>query len=135
MRNRLVIVFAVAVGFLAPHPLIAHHTGSTVLAEESITMKGVVQGWLWSNPHCLLTFEVTGEDGKVVRWVAETQAPNSIYSSGYRANSFKAGDEVTVTLQPAANGQPFGRLSGAVLPDGSRLGGQGGGRGRGATEQ
>ena len=31
------------------------------------------------NPHCLLRIDVTGEDGQVVEWIAETQAPNTIY--------------------------------------------------------
>ena len=129
MRSRLVIVFAAAVGLLMSVPLVAHHTGATVLSETTITLKGTVEGWLWSNPHCLLTLDITGEDGEVVQWVLETQAPNSIYSSGYRSNSFKFGDEVTVTFQAAANGQPFGRLSRAVLADGSTFGGRGRGAG------
>ena len=131
MRSRLVIVPAMAAWFLISVPLAAHHTGATVLSETTITLKGTVEGWLWSNPHCLLTLDSTGEDGEVVQWVLETQAPNSIYSSGYRSNSFKSGDEVTVTFQAAANGQPFGRLSRAVLADGTTLGG----RGRGAGAQ
>ena len=47
------------------------------------------------------------------------------FPSGYRANSFKFGDEITVTVQPAANGQPYGRLSQAVLADGTTVGGRG----------
>ncbi len=122
-------MFAAAVGLLISVPLVAHHTGATVLSETTITRTGTVEGWLWSNPHCLLTIDITGEDGEVVQWVLETQAPNSIYPSGYRSNSFKSGDEVTVTFQAAANGQPFGRLSRTVLADGTTLGG----RGRGAA--
>ena len=122
-------MFAAAVGLLMSVPLVAHHTGATVLSETTITLKGTVEGWLWSNPHCLLTLDITGEDGEVVQWVLETQAPNSIYASGYRSNSFKSGDDVTVTFQAAANGQPFGRLSRAVLADGTTLGGRGRGAG------
>ena len=129
MRNRLVIVLAVAVGFLISVPLAAHHTGATLLSEESVMMKGTVKSWLWSNPHCLLAFDVTGEDGQVVEWIAETQAPNSIYNSGYRSNSFKPGEEVTITMQPAANGRPFGRLSRVLFADGRTLGGRGRGAG------
>ncbi len=125
MRNRLVIVLAVSVGLLTSVPLVAHHAGATVLTERTVALKGIVETWLWSNPHCLLTLDVKGEDGQAVQWIAETQAPTNIYSSGYRANSFKAGDEVTVTVQPAANGRPYGRLTQAVLADGTTLGGRG----------
>ena len=137
MIRKLVIVFRVVVGLLASVPLFAHHTGSTLLSETTVTIQGVVKTWLWSNPHCLLTLDVTGADGKVVQWVVEAQAPNSIYPDGYRKNSFKAGDEVTVTLNPVTNGGPYGRIARVVLADGTTLGNLpgNGARGRGAAAQ
>jgi hypothetical protein len=137
MRGRLVILFAVAIGLLISVPLFAHHGSASILSGDGnrIELKGTVKSWLWSNPHCLLTLDVKGEDGKVVEWVLETQAPNSIYSSGYRKDSFKPGDEVTVTVAPVKSGRPNGQLSRAVLADGTQIGGQGAGRGRGGAEQ
>jgi hypothetical protein len=70
MRNRLVIVLAVAVVLLSSASLFAHHGGQSILSGKTATLKGTVKAWLWSNPHCLLTFDVKGEDGKVVEWVA-----------------------------------------------------------------
>ena len=60
LRNRLVFVFAMSVALLVSVPLTAHHTGSTLLSEKAVTLKGTVQSWLWSNPHCLLKLAVTG---------------------------------------------------------------------------
>ena len=134
MKSTLIIVFSVAIGLLASVPLIAHHTGSTLLSETTVTLNGVVKTWLWSNPHCLLTLEVKGADGQVVQWVVEAQAPNSIYPAGYRKNSFSPGDQVTVTVNPVANGRPYGRIAHVVLADGTTLGGDGA-RGRGAAAQ
>ena len=135
MRNRLVIVLAVAVGLLMSVPLAAHHTASTLYTQSTKTLKGTVKAWRWSNPHCLLTFDVKGEDGQVVQWLAETQAPNTAMTQGYRASSFKAGDDITVTVRPAANGQPYGLLTEAVLADGTKVGAEEGARGRGAAAQ
>lgn len=135
MRNRLVIIGAAAIGLLTSVPLAAHHTGTTLYTDKTVTLKGTVKSWLWSNPHCLLRIEVEGGDGQAVEWLAETQAPNTIYLEGYRAKSFKAGDEVTVTLRVAANGQPYGQLAQAVLADGTKLGSPEGTRGRGAATQ
>ena len=128
------VALTLAIGLLALAPLGAHHTGSTLLSETTTTLKGVVKTWIWSNPHCLLTVDVTGSDGQVVQWVLEAQAPNTIFPDGYRKNSFKPGDDVTVTLNPVVNGRPYGRIAGVVLADGSTLGNVGGrgGRGRGA---
>ena len=72
-----------------------------------------------------------GEDGKVVEWVAETQAPSTVYPQGFRKDSFKPGDEVTLTLQPAKNDRPNGRLMSAVTADGKKIGGEGRGGARG----
>src|SRR3989442_5865954 len=103
MRIRLVIVFAVAVGLLMSVPLVAHHTASTLYTEKTVTLKGTVKAWRWSNPHCLLTLDVKGEDGQVVQWLAETQAPNTAYTEGYRATFLQTGDDTTVSLPPGAD--------------------------------
>lgn len=133
MRVRQVRVFAAAIGVLMSVPVVAHHTATTLYTDKTVTMKGIVKSWRWSNPHCLLTVEVKGEDGQVVQWLAETQAPNTVYTEGYRPNSFKPDDEITVTVRPAANGKPYGLLTQAVLADGTKLGSEEGARGRGAA--
>lgn len=135
MRSRLVIALAAAVGVLMSVPLVAHHTGSTLYTDKIVTVKGVVTSWLWSNPHCLLRLDVKGDDGQLVSWIAEAQAPNTIYLEGYRAKTFKPGDEVTLTLRPVANGAPYGQLVQTVLADGTKLGSLpgAGARGRGAA--
>ena len=135
MRVRQVMVFAAAIGLLMSVPLAAHHSATTLYTEKTVTLKGIVKTWRWSNPHCLLTFDVKGEDGQVVQWLAETQAPNTVYTEGYRPNSFKPDDEITVTMRPAANGRPYGLLTQAVLADGTKLGSEEGARGRGAAAQ
>jgi hypothetical protein len=88
-----------------------------------VTLKGTVTQWVYMNPHCLLALDVKGEDGKVVQWVAETQAPGIMYPAGYRKDSFKPGDEVTVVVEPVKNGQPVGRIQTAVTATGWTLGG------------
>lgn len=131
MKSKVVLVMIVAIGLFASVPLSAHHGGATLYTDRTVKLTGTVKTWLWSNPHCLLTMEVKGDDGQMVQWVAETQAPNSIYPSGYRKDSFKPGDKITVTLQPTKNGHPTGRLMSAILADGSTLGNVDGGGGRG----
>ena len=115
------IIVAVAVALLTGVPLRAHHSGSTLFSDTTTTLKGTVKNWLWSNPHCLLTVEVTGADGQAAQWVIELQAPNSIYPGGYRRTTFKPGDAVSVTVHPVKNGRPYGRLVASVLADGREL--------------
>jgi hypothetical protein len=77
---------------------------------------------VYSNPHCLLKLEVTGEDGHVVVWVVEGQSPSVIFPAGYRRDTFKPGEQVTVTVEPVKNNQPLGRILKTVFADGKTLG-------------
>lgn len=121
MNKRLMIVVAVAVALLTGGPLRAHHSGLTLFSEGTSTLKGVVKNWVWSNPHCLVTVDVTGADGQATQWVIELQAPNTIYPGGYRRTTFKPGDAVTLTVHPVRNGRPYGRMVSSVLADGRTL--------------
>lgn len=118
---RLVVpVFAVALWLSAT--LAAHHGAAAFDVGKKVVLKGTVAGWIYSNPHCLLSLDVAGEDGKTVRWIVEGQAPNVVYPVGYRKDSFNFGDQVTVTVEPVKNGRPQGRILAAVLADGTTLG-------------
>jgi uncharacterized protein DUF6152 len=122
MKSRRVIVSVIAVGLLIPWPLAAHHGSAAFDTGKKVTLKGTVKEWVYSNPHCLLTLDVTGEDGQMVQWIAEGQAPNVIFPVGYRKDSFKAGDQVSITVEPVKNGRPMGRILQSVLADGKTLG-------------
>jgi hypothetical protein len=119
------LLSVLVVGMLMPSPLSAHHGGAAYDVGKLLTLRGTVTQWYYSNPHCLLTLEVKGEDGKVVTWIAETQAPPIMYPAGYRRDTFKPGDEVTVVVSPAKNGRPVGHIREVVTAAGWTLGGGG----------
>ena len=130
MRNRHLRVFVVVVCVLiVAAPLFAHHANAVFDVGKKVTMKGTVTEWFWANPHCLLRFDVKGDNGQLVHWTAETQAPPNIIPSGWSKQSFKVGDEITITVEPVKNGQPLGRVLQVVLPSGKTLGGPIGGAG------
>jgi hypothetical protein len=102
-------------------PLLAHHGAAALDTGKEITLKGTVTEWTWSNPHCFLQFDAKDETGTVRNWAVETQNPTTMTQRGFSRTAFKAGDEVTVTLEPVKNGQPIGRLLTVVLPGGQKL--------------
>ena len=52
-------IFAVAVSLLCVSmPLFAHHGTAVFDVNNVLTLKGSVTEWDWSNPHCLLQFDV-----------------------------------------------------------------------------
>ena len=99
-------------------PVFAHHGTAVRDTNKTLTMKGTVTEWDWSNPHCLLQFDTKNEGGQIVHWIAETQNPAEMVSLGWGKASFKPGDEVIVALMPVKNGHPYGRIKQVVLPDG-----------------
>ena len=121
MKNKIAAVFVAAFSLLAHSaPLVAHH-GNASFEEKVIKLKGTVTEWVWSNPHCFLKFDVKDESGNVAHWAVETQGPASMAPLGWARSSFKAGDEVTVTLQGVKTGAPIGRARTVTFADGSVL--------------
>jgi len=122
MKTKSSTVAILAVGLLIGSvPLFAHHGNVGYDSGKTITQKGIVTQWLWSNPHCLLRYDVKGDDGQVVHWLAETQAPVNMVPGGWRPQSMKPGDEITITVEPMKNGRPAGRIETVTLPDGKML--------------
>ncbi len=122
MRVKVLGVLLVAGSLLAASaPLGAHHGGASFDTEEELTLEGTVTEWIWSNPHCFLKFDVTDADGAVTSWVTEVQNPIDMTSRGWARRSFRAGDEVTVVLQPVKSGAPVGRIRSVLLPSGQTL--------------
>ena len=122
MNNAVMRTLGLAVGLLTVSvPLLAHHGAAQFDVGKKVTVKGAVTEWFWSNPHCFLRFDAAGADGQVVHWAVETQSGPNILPQGFSKQTFKVGDEVTVTLEPVKNGRPMGRLLRVVLPDGSSL--------------
>ena len=83
----------------------AHHSTAGYDKAKTLALKGTVAEWIWRNPHCIMVWDVKDANGKVVRWYGEMQSPISNTGFGLSRNSFKPGDEITVTVNPGANAQ------------------------------
>jgi hypothetical protein len=83
----------------------AHHSTAGYDKAKTVALKGTVAEWIWRNPHCIMVWDVKDADGKVVRWYGEMQSPISNTGFGLSRNTFKPGDEITVTVNPGANAQ------------------------------
>lgn len=122
MRNMTAPVSIAALSvLLVSVPLLAHHGAAALDTGKEITLKGTVTEWIWSNPHCFLQFDAKDETGTVRNWAVETQNPTAMTQRGFSRTLFKAGDEVTVIIEPVKNGQPIGRLLTVVLVGGQKL--------------
>ena len=108
MRSKIVAAlagFSIAVLSL---PSSGHH-GSNVVYDltQSITVSGTVTEYQFVNPHTQILFEVTGEDGSVVTWLAGMSSSLGLgRNEGWTGETIKPGDEITITGSPARNGVP-----------------------------
>ena len=128
MKVKSLTVLALAVGvLLVTVPLLAHHGNSAFDTGKRLTLKGTVTEWFWANPHCFLKFDVKDDSGAVVNWVAETTNGPDMMERGWSKQSFKAGDEVTVTVRPVKSGRPVGSIIQVQFADGHVLSAVGGG--------
>jgi hypothetical protein len=124
MRNTFVTLFAAVAGLLiASRPVAGHHGAAAFENDPAkrLVLKGTVAEWIWANPHTFLQFDVKGEDGQLVRWVGEASNPPDMQNRGWTNKSFKAGDEVTVTVRPVKTGKPVGSIIQVQFPDGHVL--------------
>jgi hypothetical protein len=105
---------------LVAAPVQSHHSQTMYEESKLQTIVGAVEKFVWKNPHTWLYVDVT-EQGKVTNWEIETNSAASLQRSGWKRDQYKAGDKVTVTVNPAKNGSPKGMLREVVGPDGKKF--------------
>jgi len=99
----------------------AHHSGAMFDKTRTIQIRGVVKEFLWTNPHASFKVDVPGAGGEPQLWLIEMNAPGNLVHEGWKRNTIKAGDQVTVTVNPLRDGRPCGWYVAIKLPDGSSL--------------
>jgi hypothetical protein len=120
--NKLRLIVRLTTLWLVAGPGAAHHSAAAFDPQAQFTATATVVQWRWTNPHCLLTFVVKGEGQKAEQqWIAETSNPTDMARRGWIREQLKPGDVITLTIQPARNGAPVGRIMSVVLADGKSL--------------
>jgi hypothetical protein len=128
MRHRSALPIALlAATLVAVAPASAHHSGAGVDRTRTVTVTGVVKDFRWTNPHSWIDLEVADAKGVVALWSIEMNPPPFLIRAGWRSSTLKAGDKVSVTLNPIRDGSPGGIFVSVTLPDGKVLGGRAGG--------
>ena len=102
-------------------PLFAHHGAASFESGKTVTVKGTVTEYVWSNPHVLVKVDAKDDSGNLAHWVLEAWNPVTQTGRGWTKNTFKAGDEVSLDINPAKNGQPVGEIRGRIVINGSEF--------------
>jgi hypothetical protein len=99
-------------------PCLAHHSYAAYDVNQTLTLKGTVETFQWSNPHSTFTL-VLEPDGRSepIKWNIVTSSPAILKRFGWTQHSLKIGDRVSVVCNPMTDGSHGGRLHTVVLLD------------------
>jgi hypothetical protein len=100
----------------------AHHSFAMFDQSQQLTLKGTVREFQWTNPHAWIHLDVPNASGGVDTWQVELNSPNNLKRQGWKSTSLKAGDAVTLMLNPLKDGTKGGLFVAVTLADGSVLG-------------
>ena len=99
MARRIQVLFAavVAVALGATMARAHHSVAAEFDVNKPITFKGTIKKVDWTNPHIYTSVETKTPDGKTIIYRVEGGPPNSLFRQGWRKDSLKVGEEVTVS--------------------------------------
>jgi proline racemase len=85
----------------------AHHSFAVFFdSERTVSVRGPVTDFQFRNPHGLIRISVTGENGEESVWKAETNSPSILARRGWKKDTLKAGEVITMegwpTIEPSA---------------------------------
>ena len=125
MRFQVACAGAVALALAgggAPEPAQAHHSFAMFDLSKQVTVSGTVKQFQWTNPHAYIQLVAKDASGRDVEWSMEMGAPMYLYARGWRPRTLRAGQRITVTLNPLRNGRPGGVVRDVTDADGKPVG-------------
>jgi hypothetical protein len=97
----------------------AHHSFSMFDKEKMITISGALKEFEWTNPHCWLHVVATDPaTGKNAEWAFEMGSITQIAAQGWKVDSVKPGDKITISGHPLKDGSRGGQYRSVKLSDG-----------------
>jgi hypothetical protein len=118
MKRALLMLAALAALAAASAPVWAHHSFAMFEPTKTLTFKGTVKTFQWTNPHVIVWVLVQPDGGGAAQeWSLETTSPGVLTRAGWTRQSLKAGDKVSVVLSPLRDGSHGGSLNSVTLLD------------------
>jgi hypothetical protein len=111
------LVFVLA---MAATPARAHHSFAVFDHTRTITIKGTVTKFQWTNPHAFIEVDVPSADGSAKHFSIECTSINMMKRLGWKSSMIKAGDQVKAVVAPLLSGEPAGLLLEITLANGEK---------------
>ena len=118
--KRKIRVLAVVAATLNALPALAHHSFSMFDHSQVVSVTGTVKELEWTNPHAWLHIVAKDEkSGAPVDWAFEMASVGQISRQGWKSDSVKPGDTITVQMHPLKDGTRGGQYISATLGNGT----------------
>ena len=117
LKKMLLAALATLLGSIA----VAHHSGAMFDHTRTVTLKGTVKEFQYTNPHSWLLVDVKNSDGTVTTWGFEAEGPSTLTRAGIRRSDFAPGTEITITGNPMKDGRPAAAWVRATRGDGKQF--------------
>jgi len=108
--------------FLAIPPAFAHHSFTAEYDSSKVRQfVGTVTKVEWTNPHARFYLDVKDEGGTVTNWNFELGSPLFLRKLGWKSESLKIGDQVSVEGYLAKDGAKMANARTVNLADGRKV--------------
>jgi hypothetical protein len=102
------IFIAIAVGLLiGANSASAHHSFAASFTDDEIMREGVVERYVFKNPHVLLYIGVTDDAGNSETWMVEGSAATSLRRGGWSSETISVGEYVRINGRAGRNNRPM----------------------------
>jgi hypothetical protein len=119
LKYSVVAFIVVLAGVLAGAiPALAHHSFAMFDFSNTVTIKGTVKEFRWTNPHVILLVTAAPKVGQAEEaWSMELTSPGNLTRIGWSRRSFKPGDHIELEFNPLRDGKHGGAFRKATLLD------------------
>ena len=115
---RIIAIVVIVMVMCALAPVTAHHSHSMFDMTREVSITGTVTSFSYRNPHVFLNVDVKNEKGEIVSWAVEMSNITNMQARGIYLSTFKAGDVVTVKINPLKDGRFGGNYTSVTAADG-----------------
>jgi hypothetical protein len=115
-RRLRAVTLLVTVGLAVP--ALAHHSFAMFDFSKTVTVKGTVTEFRWTNPHVALLVQFDPKPGAAPEvWSMELTSPGNLTRGGWSRHSFKPGDRIELQFNPLRDGKHGGAFDQATFLD------------------